>query len=120
MVFLSFPGAYQVSKRQLHLRTLRRVHWRSPGIFFEIPLVLFQIDLTCMCVRFQTFTEDKIFALGEICMDEDVARAVHKAAQSSMGMDCSVIDMVNIMAFTQRMVKLAEYRLQVLVYPKKE
>jgi nucleolar protein 56 len=46
-------------------------------------------------------------------MDEDVAATVFKASQSSMGMDCSAIDMENIMAFTTRMVKLAEYRLQV-------
>lgn len=67
-----------------------------------------------------TFTEDKVAALAEICMDEDAARAVHKAAQSSMGMDCSAIDMVNIMSFTQRMVKLAEYRLQLADYLSKK
>ena len=64
----------------------------------------------------KTFTEDKVSALGEITMDEDVAAQVYKAAQSSMGMDCSAIDMTNIMAFTQRMVKLAEYRRQVYIY----
>lgn len=64
----------------------------------------------------QTFTEDKVAALGVLCNDEDVAKAVFKAAQSSMGMDCSAIDMANIMAFTRRMVKLAEYRIQVESY----
>jgi nucleolar protein 56 len=63
-----------------------------------------------------TFTEDKVAGLGEICMDEDIAQSVFKASQSSMGMDCSAIDMLNIMAFTQRMVKLAEYRLQLSEY----
>jgi nucleolar protein 56 len=33
-----------------------------------------------------------------------------------MGMDCSDIDMVNIVAFTTRMVKLAEYRRQLHSY----
>ena len=49
-------------------------------------------------------------------MDEEVAAAVLKASQSSMGMDCSAVDMVNIMSFTKRMVKLAEYRLQLAEY----
>jgi nucleolar protein 56 len=64
----------------------------------------------------QTFTEEKVEELGHICMDEDVAKAVFKSAQSSMGMDCSAIDMENIMSFTERMVKLAEYRLQLAEY----
>lgn len=63
-----------------------------------------------------TFTEEKVAGLAEICMDEDVAATVFKASQSSMGMDCSAIDMENIMAFTTRMVKLAEYRLQLSEY----
>jgi len=62
---------------------------------------------------FKTLTEEKLVNLAEICMDEDIAKAILKAAQSSMGMDCSSIDMSNIMSFTKRMVKLAEYRLQV-------
>lgn len=33
-----------------------------------------------------------------------------------MGMDCSEIDMINIVAFTTRMVKLAEYRKQLSQY----
>ncbi|OEU21755.1 Nop-domain-containing protein [Fragilariopsis cylindrus CCMP1102] len=35
---------------------------------------------------------------------------VQSAARTSMGMDCSAVDMVNIINFTQRMVKLAEFR----------
>lgn len=63
-----------------------------------------------------TFTEDKIEKLGEIVMDAEVAKSIHKAAQSSMGMNCSEIDMRNIMSFTTRMVKLAEYRKQLHEY----
>jgi hypothetical protein len=33
-----------------------------------------------------------------------------------MGMDCSETDMLNIMSFTSRMVKLAEYRVQLHGY----
>ena len=60
--------------------------------------------------------EDKLPGLVEIIGDEDVANAVVVAARTSMGMDCSVVDMVNIVNFTQRMVKLAEYRKQLALY----
>jgi len=55
-------------------------------------------------------SEDKMPGLIEICGDEEIAKAVVAAAKTSMGMDCSPMDMVNIVNFTQRMVKLAEFR----------
>jgi nucleolar protein 56 len=60
--------------------------------------------------------EDKLSGLVEIIGDEEVANAVVAAARTSMGMDCSVVDMVNIVNFTQRMVKLAEFRKQLSSY----
>ena len=54
---------------------------------------------------------DKLPGLIEIIGDEEVANAVVVA-----GMDCSPIDMVNIVNFTQRMVKLAEFRKQLSSY----
>lgn len=60
--------------------------------------------------------EDKIPGLVEILGDEDMAKAVAAAARTSMGMDCSAIDMVNIVNFTQRMVKLAEFRKNLSCY----
>ena len=60
--------------------------------------------------------EQKLAGLVEIIGDEEVANAVVTAARTSMGMDCSPIDMVNIVNFTQRMVKLAEFRKQLASY----
>jgi nucleolar protein 56 len=60
--------------------------------------------------------EDKMPGLIEIVGDEDLALAVVAAAKSSMGMDCSPVDMVNIVNFTQRMIKMAEYRKQLAIY----
>jgi len=48
--------------------------------------------------------------------DEDTAKAVVAAARTSMGMDCSAVDMLNITNFTQRMIKLAEFRKQLSNY----
>jgi len=55
-------------------------------------------------------TVDKLPGLIEILGDEETAKAVQAAAKTSMGMECSAVDMVNIVNFTQRMVKLAEFR----------
>ena len=61
-------------------------------------------------------SSSKLEGLKEIVGDEEMANAVVAAARTSMGMDCSAVDMVNIVNFTQRMVKLAEYRKQLALY----
>eukprot|EP00934_Nitzschia_sp_Nitz4_P008817 Nitzschia sp. Nitz4//scaffold46_size129759//28600//30268//NITZ4_003489-RA/size129759-snap-gene-0.5-mRNA-1//1//CDS//3329552559//8807//frame0 len=60
--------------------------------------------------------EEKVAGLVEILGDEDTVKAVVAAARTSMGMDCSAVDMVNIVNFTQRMVKLAEFRKNLSMY----
>jgi len=60
--------------------------------------------------------EDKLPGLIEIVGDDEIANAVVAAARTSMGMDCSAFDMLNIINFTQRMVKLAEFRKQLAAY----
>eukprot|EP01083_Nonionella_stella_P184106 667203_1 len=45
-----------------------------------------------------------------------MANSIVAAAKTSMGMDCSEVDMINIINFTQRMVKLAEFRKQLALY----
>jgi nucleolar protein 56 len=62
-------------------------------------------------------TGDKLNGLIAIVGDdEDLAKQIIQAAKTSMGMDCSIIDMINIVNFTQRMVNLAEYRKQLSMY----
>jgi len=60
--------------------------------------------------------EDKLPGLIAIVGEEDIAKAIMTAARTSMGMDCSAVDMVNIINFTQRMVKLAEFRKNLSLY----
>eukprot|EP00545_Synedropsis_sp_CCMP1620_P000709 CAMPEP_0119006032 /NCGR_PEP_ID=MMETSP1176-20130426/2076_1 /TAXON_ID=265551 /ORGANISM="Synedropsis recta cf, Strain CCMP1620" /LENGTH=519 /DNA_ID=CAMNT_0006957919 /DNA_START=34 /DNA_END=1593 /DNA_ORIENTATION=+ len=60
--------------------------------------------------------EEKIAALKDIVGEDDVASAVVQASRTSMGVDCSAVDMLNIVNFTQRMVKLAEYRKNLALY----
>ncbi|OQR97900.1 nucleolar protein Nop56 [Achlya hypogyna] len=63
-----------------------------------------------------TLSEDSIEELAAITMDEDKATQIVHAARTSMGMDMSEIDMINVDAFTTRLVKLAEYRRQLHGY----
>lgn len=59
---------------------------------------------------------DKVTGLVEIVGDEEMANSIIAAAKTSMGMECSAVDMINIINFTQRMVKLAEFRKQLALY----
>lgn len=61
-------------------------------------------------------SEENIAGLTEIIGDEIIATAVLKAARSSMGMDTSEQDMLNILVFTERMISLALYRKQLFRY----
>lgn len=54
--------------------------------------------------------------LTEIVMDEDVSAKVLKAARTSMGMDISEPDLLNVTTFTERMIALAVYRKQLFAY----
>eukprot|EP01035_Chromulina_nebulosa_P020860 gene20860-27036_t len=62
------------------------------------------------------FSDDQIDGLAEIVGDESQAKAIYKAAKSSMGMDTSEADMSNIIIFTDRMISLALYRQQLYKY----
>ena len=63
-----------------------------------------------------SLNDESVPALAEIVGDEETAKAVVKAAKSSMGMDTSEQDMMNILVFTQRMISLALYRKQLYAY----
>ncbi|KZW01577.1 Nop-domain-containing protein [Exidia glandulosa HHB12029] len=59
----------------------------------------------------ETLDEDKLPALAEILADDETAaRNVLDAARGSMGTAISELDMLNIAAFADRVVSLAEYR----------
>lgn len=63
-----------------------------------------------------TLSEDSLEGLTSIVLDEDKAQQILHASRSSMGMDMSEIDMINVDNFTTRLIKLAEYRRQLHEY----
>ncbi|XP_063228292.1 nucleolar protein 56 [Bacillus rossius redtenbacheri] len=61
-------------------------------------------------------SEDNLEALEEIVMDSAKAQVILAASRSSMGMDISPLDLVNIEMFASRVVALADYRKRLAVY----
>ena len=55
-------------------------------------------------------TDEKLTALEEVIMDSVKARAIIDASKSSMGMDISPLDLMNIEMFSDRVIALADYR----------
>ena len=65
-----------------------------------------------MIKRRESLSEESLPALGAIVMDETKAQAILDAARHSMGMDINDVDLSNVHAFAERIIRLAEYRLR--------
>lgn len=61
-------------------------------------------------------TDEKLEALEEVVMDSAKAQAIIDASKSSMGMDISPVDLLNIEMFASRVIALADYRKQLSEY----
>ncbi|CAG9856352.1 unnamed protein product [Phyllotreta striolata] len=61
-------------------------------------------------------SEGSLEGLEEITMDSGKAQAILDASKSSMGMDISDIDLLNIEMFATRVISLADYRKQLAEY----
>lgn len=61
-------------------------------------------------------SEESLPDLTEIVSDAGIAQSVLDASRSSMGMDISPIDLINIERFAKRVVALAEYRKELQEY----
>lgn len=61
-------------------------------------------------------TQDKHEELEQIVMDSAKAQAIIDAGKMSMGMDISIVDLMNIELFAERVVKLSEYRKKLSTY----
>merc|ERR1712179_326926 len=61
-------------------------------------------------------TADKLEALEAILMDSARAQAVIDASKSSMGMDISPVDLLNIDMFASRVIGLTDYRKELSSY----
>ncbi|XP_053667613.1 nucleolar protein 56 [Anopheles marshallii] len=64
----------------------------------------------------KSLTAESVVGLEEILMDSEKAQAILDASRMSMGMDISVIDLMNIEMFAKRVIKLSDYRQQLSSY----
>ncbi|XP_022216270.2 nucleolar protein 56 [Drosophila obscura] len=64
----------------------------------------------------KNLTQDLLEDLEKIVMDSAKAQAIIDAAKMSMGMDISIVDLMNIEMFAERVVKLSEYRKKLSTY----
>lgn len=62
--------------------------------------------------------EETIEKLREVIEDEDKVAEIIEAARTSMGMDISVMDLLNIERFADRVASLTEYRIRLHAYIK--
>lgn len=64
----------------------------------------------------KSLTEEKVEKLEKIVLDASKAQAIFDASKMSMGMDISIVDLMNIELFATRVVNLSEYRKKLSVY----
>lgn len=64
----------------------------------------------------KSLSDASLAGLEEITMDSAIAQAILDAAKMSMGMDISVVDLMNIEMFALRVIKLSDYRQQLSNY----
>jgi len=112
MIIQSIALVDQLDK-DINTFSMRIREWYSYH-FPELVKIVNDNYLYAKCANFiksrKDLTEDKIEALEEIVMDEGKARAIYDASRSSMGMDISPIDLINIESFSKRVIGLVEYR----------
>jgi nucleolar protein 56 len=85
--------------------------WHFPELYKLVPDA-HQYGLLAVTIGDRSsLTDESLPALQEILEDDETrARNVLDAARASMGSDINEIDLINISAFAERVVKLAEYR----------
>jgi nucleolar protein 56 len=82
--------------------------------FPELIKIVSDNNMYAKCVKItknrKEMTDELITELEETVMDSSKAQAIIDAAKSSMGMDISPIDLINIQMFAARVIDMFDYR----------
>ncbi|NXX58613.1 NOP56 protein, partial [Scopus umbretta] len=82
--------------------------------FPELIKIISENYTYCRLAKFignrKELSEESLEGLEEIVMDSAKAQAILEASRSSMGMDISPLDLINIESFSSRVISLSEYR----------
>ncbi|CAN8073266.1 unnamed protein product [Agarophyton chilense] len=84
--------------------------WHFPELVKVVPDNIQYARVVGVVRDKSTLSQDSIPELDKVLLNDDQARSVVSAAESSMGADISDVDLVNIDMFASRVVQLAEYR----------
>ena len=91
----------------------------TPGkttFVFIMTLMLLFSRVVKLVKNRKELNQDKFEKLEEILMDSARAQAVIDASKSSMGMDISPVDLLNIDTFASRVIGLTDYRKELAAY----
>ncbi|XP_015471675.1 nucleolar protein 56 [Parus major] len=82
--------------------------------FPELIKIVPENSMYCRVAKFignrRELSEESLEGLEEIVMDSAKAQTILEASRSSMGMDISPLDLINIESFSRRVISLSEYR----------
>ncbi|XP_074396731.1 nucleolar protein 56 [Zonotrichia albicollis] len=82
--------------------------------FPELIKIVPENSMYCRVTKFignrRELSEESLEGLEEIVMDSAKAQAILEASRSSMGMDISPLDLINIESFSRRVISLSDYR----------
>ena len=105
--------------KDVNLFAMRIREWYSYH-FPELVKIVPDNYIFAKCVKViknrKELTDDAVAQLEEVIMDSAKAKAVVDASKTSMGMDISQVDLMNIEMFANRVVALAEYRKELSKY----
>jgi len=90
--------------------------WHFPELVKIISDNYMYARLVRLIRKRESLTAEKLVEVEAVCMDATKAQEVLDASKHSMGMDISEIDLLNIHAFAERVIKLAEYRTKLQDY----
>ncbi|TRZ19169.1 hypothetical protein HGM15179_008008 [Zosterops borbonicus] len=82
--------------------------------FPELIKIVPENSMYCRVAKFignrRELSEESLEGLEEIVMDSAKAQTILEASRSSMGMDISPLDLINIESFSRRVISLSDYR----------
>ncbi|KAJ8683796.1 hypothetical protein QAD02_019588 [Eretmocerus hayati] len=99
--------------------SMRIREWYSyhfPELVKIVPDNYMYAKVTQVIKNRKELSQEHLETLEEIVMDSAKAQAIIDASKSSMGMDISPIDLLNIEMFAARVIALADYRKQLAEY----
>lgn len=112
MIIQSIALVDQLDK-DINTFSMRIREWYSyhfPELFKIVPENYTYARLVKLIKNRKELTEELLEQIEEITMDSAKAQAILDAARSSMGMDISPVDLLNIEMFAGRVIDLADYR----------